>query len=112
MSDRMNRNKLTVPEFPMETFLQVKQEMFDANLVLHREKAAWARVRNSLEKATRHSLDEQFKVEFEKLGTYFLNSSAPELEQIHHTLQELVEEGASAGSLGNHELGSYNLAML
>jgi hypothetical protein len=108
----MRREKMKGPYFPMESFLQVKQEMFDAGRRLENEKAVWERVRNSQEETTRNELDEQFKVEFEKLEKLYLLNSAIELEKLLQTLTKLVQQGASARLLGDHELGSYNLAML
>jgi hypothetical protein len=55
-------------DFPMETFLQVKQEMLSDRQDLEREKAAWSQVRSTLDEAQANVLDEQFKVEFENLG--------------------------------------------
>ncbi|HEY0609994.1 MAG TPA: hypothetical protein VGD35_10070 [Chitinophaga sp.] len=96
--------------FPIASFLQVKQEVIADRNSLESEKAVWAAVRKSPDSAHLQSLDEQFKAVFEKLGPIFPDTPA-ELLHILQSLQDLVQQGASARLLGNDELGSYNLAM-
>lgn len=99
-------------DFPMETFLQVKQKLQSDRNDLEREKAVWLQVRSTLNETQANVLDEQFKVEFEKLGGLHLWAESGALQPFLQTLHQLVQKGASASLLGNHELGTYNLAML
>lgn len=101
----MNRSNATAPDFPMESFLQVKQDIISSRLELEKDTAAWSAARKKLSKAEANALDEQFKAAFETLA------SLSGLEEIFRSLQELVRSGASATLLGNDELGTYNLAM-
>lgn len=97
--------------FPLESYLQVKQELLTAQRDLEKEKAAWQAVRNSLNEKQAKELDEQFKTIFEKLDSIY---STPhiELQDLLQALQGLVHKGASARILSNHELGNYNLGKL
>lgn len=52
----MKRNKLPEYTFPMETFLQVQQEILEAQRKLKKEKAAWVLVRNAVPDAKQHEL--------------------------------------------------------
>ena len=97
--------------FPMESFLQVKQELQSDRNDLDREKAAWLQVRSALDETRANLLDEQFKAAFEEMGRLFLGAEPVTLQPMLQTLQQLVQQGASASLLGNHELGTYNLAM-
>lgn len=108
----MKSNKSTAPSFPMETFLQVQQEMLEAQRKLKKEKAVWAGVRNSIPEARQHELDEQFRITFESIGSLMLSAAPKELSEIKRSLKTLVDQGASACLLGDNELGSYNMAML
>jgi len=98
--------------FPMEAFLQTKQELLANRNDLEKEKAIWATVRKRLNETQANVLDEQFKAEFEKLGISFGNVPSTSIQEILQSLKELVQQGAAATLLGNHELGTYNLAML
>ena len=104
----MNREHTMELNFPMESFLQIKQELLSARNDLEKEKAIWAGVRNTLDNTQVNVLDEQFKAEFETLG----NVPSTGLQPILQSLRELVQKGAAATLLGTHELGTYNLAML
>jgi hypothetical protein len=99
-------------DFPMKAFLQVKEEMLAARAALNKEKAEWQAVRDALDEAAAHTLDEAFKAAFEKLDELFRSVRASTLEEVLQTLRGLVQKGASAQLLGNHELGAFNLAML
>lgn len=100
-----------VAGFPIKSFLQIKQEVITDRNSLESEKAVWAAARKPLNSTHLQSLDEQFAAAFEKLGPVFPNTPAT-LQPILQSLQDLVQQGASARLLGNDELGSYNLAML
>lgn len=101
----MNRSNAAATDFPMESFLQVKQDIISSRLELEKDIAACPAARKPLGKAETNALDEQFKAAFEALA------SLSGLENIFRSLQELVRSGASAALLGNDELGTYNLAM-
>jgi ankyrin repeat protein len=98
-------------DFPMAFFLQVKQEIMSDINVIEKKKAIWLAVRNSLEKANAYALDKEFKAAFEK-GNYFQENRTDLLQDTFKSLQKLVEKGAAATLLRNHELGTFNLAML
>jgi hypothetical protein len=98
-------------DFPMTFFLQVKQEIMSDNNVIEKEKAIWLAVRNSLDKRQAYALDKEFKKEFEK-GIYFQDNRADLLQDTFQSLYKLVQKGAAAKLLRNHELGTFNLAML
>ncbi len=96
----------------MKAFLQVKEEMLATRAALNKEKAAWQAVRSTLDEAAAHTLDEAFKAAFGQLDGLLRSVQASSLEEVLQTLRGLVQKGASARLLGNHELGAFNLAML
>jgi len=98
--------------FPIEKYGQTKQEMITARRAIEKEKAQWLTTRNELKQERAVELDEQFKTAFERLGSYAVSMHPVELQEVLQTLRLLVEQGASAGLLGDYELGSFNLAML
>lgn len=97
--------------FPIEKYGQTKQEMIMARRAIEKEKAQWLTKRNEGKPQQAAMLDKQFKTAFEQLNAY---TQIPLLawQEVLQTLQSLVEQGASAGLLGDHELGTFNLAML
>ncbi|WP_143097884.1 hypothetical protein [Chitinophaga sp. CF118] len=97
--------------FPIESFLQIKEDVISNRENLEKEKSVWLSVRKLATEEDLNLLDEQFKTEFEKLGSLFLNPPSTELQNVLVSLQVLVQKGASAKRLGNDELGNYNLAM-
>jgi hypothetical protein len=98
--------------FPLEKYGQTKQEMIMARRGIDKEKAHWLTKRNGLNPERATELDEQFKTAFEQLGDYFITTQTVELQLVLQTLRTLVEQGASAGLLGDYELGPFNLARL
>lgn len=98
--------------FPVESFLQIKEEVISNRKDLEKEQSLWLSVRRSIKEEDVNQLDEQFKSTFEELGQLFLNADLTGLENILASLQTLVQKGASAKLLGNDELGTYNLARL
>src|SRR6478735_6410943 len=108
----MKRNKLPGQPFPMETFLQVHQEMLEAQRQLKKEKAAWELVRNAVPEADHFELDEQFRDIFQQVGHLLLSSGPKKLESLKQSLKALINKGASAATLEPHELGPYNIAKL
>ena len=97
--------------FPLEKYEQTKQEMIMARRVIEKEKAQWLTKRNALKPERAAKLDKQFKAAFERLNSYTIIEVLA-WQEVLQTLQSLVEQGASAGLLDHHELGSFNLAML
>lgn len=97
--------------FPLERYGQIKQEMIMALRAIEKEKAQWLTKRNELKQERAAALDKQFKTAFERLNEYTIIPLL-EWQEVLQTLQPLVEQGASAGLLGDHELGPFNLAML
>jgi len=97
--------------FPLEKYEQTKQEMIMARRVIEKEKAQWLTKRNALKPERAAKLDKQFKAAFERLNSYTIIEVLA-WQEVLQTLQSLVEQGASAGLLDDHELGSFNLAML
>lgn len=97
--------------FPVQSFLQIKDNIILNVRELEKEKADLTAVRMRLDETRRNILDEQFKVEFERLGALSQDAPSNELQHTFQLLQELVQQGATAGLLGNDELGPFNLAM-
>ncbi|MBV8252386.1 MAG: hypothetical protein JO154_07235 [Chitinophaga sp.] len=93
------------------TFEQTRLELKQEQQMLQEQSAAWLLKRNALAVNERMQLDEQFNAIFEQLGTYFLTIQGSGLPATLGQLQDLIEQGASASTLGHHELGAYNLAM-
>lgn len=108
----MKRNKLPEHKFPMETFLQVQQEMLEAQRKLKKEKAEWALIRNAVPEANHFELDEQFRETFQGIGHLLLSNELKKLEPFKQSLKALIDQGASAATLDPYELGPYNVAML
>jgi hypothetical protein len=108
----MKRNKLPEHKFPMETFLQVQQEMLEAQRKLKKEKAEWALIRNAVPAADHFELDEQFRETFQRVGHLLLSSEPKKLEPLKQSLKALIDRGASAATLDPSEMGPYNVAML
>lgn len=108
----MKRNKLPEHKFPIETFLQVQQEMLEAQRKLKKEEAEWALVRNAVPEADHFELDEQFRDTFQRIGQLLLSNEPKKLEPFKQSLKALIDKGASAATLDPYELGPYNVAML
>ena len=101
----MFHNELIELAFPIEDFIRIKKEIAAAQHERNAATLAWAKTRTSLSATETASLDLQFKTVFEEIEN--LSVPAEKLESI----SQLVQQGASAKLLGNHELESYNLAM-
>ena len=108
----MKRNNLTEHKFPVETFLQVQQEMLEEQRKLKKDKAAWALVRNAVQEADHFELDEQFRTIFQSIRDLLMGSGPKDLAPIKRSLKELIDQGASAATLEPYELGPYNIAKL
>jgi hypothetical protein len=108
----MKRNKLPEHTFPIETFLQVQQEMLEEIRQLNKDKAAWELVRNAVPEADRFQLDEEFRDSFQRIGHLLLGNDPKDLAPIKQTLKALIDKGASPATLEPYELGPYNIAML
>ena len=108
----MKRNNLPQHKFPMETFLQVQQEMLEEQRKLKKDKAAWELIRNAVPEKDHFELDEEFRAVFQSIGHLLLSNGPKELEPIKRSLKALIDQGASAATLDPNELGPYNVAML
>lgn len=108
----MKRNNLPEHKFPMETFLQVQQEMLEAQRKLKKEKAEWALIRYAVPEEDHFELDEQFRDTFEQVEDLLRSSEPEKLELLKQSLKALIDRGASAATLNPHELGPYNVAKL
>ena len=108
----MKRNNIPEYKFPMETFLQVQQEMLEEERKLKKDKAAWALVRNAVPEADHFEPDEQFRAIFQRIGPLLMSNEPKNLELLKRSLKELIDQGASAATLEPNELGPYNIAML
>jgi len=108
----MKRNNIPEHKFPMETFLQVQQEMLEEERQLKKDKAAWALIRNAVPEAEHFELDEQFRTIFQSIGKILMGDGPKDLEPVKRSLKALIDRGASAATLDPYELGPYNIAML
>jgi hypothetical protein len=60
--------------FPIESFLQIKEDVISNRKDLEKEKSLWLSVRRSIKEEDINLLDEQFKSTFEKLGELLLDN--------------------------------------
>jgi len=105
----MKDGKLVGFDFPMGAFLAQGAAIQVHRQGFVREREAWKRARNGL--ADTGVVDEQFRVAFEGLRRLLREPCSPALVEAVEHLQSIVAQGGSAGSLGTHELGPFNLAM-
>ncbi|NLU90758.1 hypothetical protein [Chitinophaga sp. Ak27] len=99
--------------FPIATLISARQELEASQRTLKSDKAAWTAVRKTLNDATRKVLDEQVNLLFARdICAYFWSAQKPDLDQVMMSLRQLYQQGASARSLNNYELGEFNLAMV
>ncbi len=99
--------------FSISTLIQAKQELERERKNLDKEKAAWAAIRNTLDTKIAATLDQQVVHIFEaSLSRYFQYKEKPDIRVILGELQQLYQQGASAGTLDQGELDGYNLADL
>src|SRR5690349_7490136 len=98
--------------FPIEKYEETKQEMIFARRAIEKEKAKWLTKRNELTQERATELDKQFRIAFERLDSFAARMNLAESQELLKTIRQLVEQGASASLLDDHELGSFNLAHL
>lgn len=103
--------KEKAPKFPIEKYLQVKEELYVAKRALEKDKAAWMKVRRTLTDDRAAELDLQFSTAFEEMGYTVHGMTDQQLQERLDILTSLAAQGASARQLDDYELGAYNLPL-